>query len=45
MTKYQIMQEIAATEAKINSPESRGKLTALKAYHRKLCAAYHKAAA
>jgi len=45
MTKMEIMAEIIRTEAKIASPEGKGKLTILKAYHRKLCAAYRKATA
>lgn len=39
----EIFREITQIEALIASPESKGKLTALKSYHRKLCAQYRKA--
>ena len=40
-----IFREIMRVEAEIDSPESRGKRTILKAYHRKLCSQYRKARA
>lgn len=39
----EVYREIAQIEALINSPESKGKLTVLKAAHRKLCREYLKA--
>ena len=43
-TPSQIIREIMRVEAEIDSPAGRGRLTILKAYHRKLCAQYRKAA-
>jgi len=42
-TANDIMAEIMQIEAKIEGPEGKGKVTILKAYHRKLCAQYRKA--
>lgn len=42
MESNETFREIARVEALIASPEGRGKLTILKAYHRKLCAQYRK---
>lgn len=41
-TKSEIMREILIVDAKLNSAESKGKKTVLKAYQRKLYAQYRK---
>ena len=45
MTKTEIIKEISRVEILIDAPESKGKVTALKAYHKKLAKAYLKAEA
>jgi hypothetical protein len=45
MTKSEIIREIARVEALIGSPESKGKVSSLKAYHKKLAKEYSKAEA
>lgn len=42
-TANEIFAEIFKIERMIEAPESKGKLTALKAYHAKLCREYYKA--
>lgn len=42
MTSAEILKEIYRIEADIERPENAGKISALKAYHRKLFALYMK---
>jgi hypothetical protein len=44
-TANEILAELLQVERTIESPESKGKRTALKAYHAKLGREYHKAIA
>lgn len=44
MSRVEILREILRVEALIDAPESKGKVAALKAYHKKLAKAYMGAA-